>query len=63
MLTLRQQDSTLETNTMGDLMEVTITEMTENPQEGVRESLQEGPIEKDIGLEGDHEKEVIDIVI
>ena len=63
MLTLCQQDSTLENNTMEDLMEVTITEMTENPQEGVRESLQEGPIEKDIGLEGDHEKEVIDIVI
>ena len=48
---------------MADLMEVTTSEMIENPQEGVPESLQEGPIEKDKGLEGDHEKEVIDIVI
>ena len=37
-------------------------EMTENPLEGGQENLQEGTIEKDIGLEEDQEKGVTGMV-
>ena len=61
MLTLHQQDHILETHTMGDQMG-DISEMIENPLEGVQENLQEGTIEKDRGLEEDQEKGVIGTV-
>ena len=45
---------------MADLMEVTTSEMIENPQEDIPESRGEGPTGRDRGLEGDHVRGVTD---